>query len=76
MTNYEKLRQMSIEDLFKALGHGSLCDFIQRHDLKHCEERDSCPGCIKEWLEKEAVDYGKFIDWSDDGWVETPTEKS
>ena len=50
MTNYEKIKNMTVEQMADALKR--LCP----HDygMKKCAEQSSCALCRKNWLESEA----------------------
>jgi len=61
MTNYEKIKSMSIEEMAVAFDENSCCGFCAYKkicakssalfiDLKKCQER------IKEWLESEVIE--------------------
>jgi hypothetical protein len=50
MTNLEKIRAMSVEELIGLVGHDSLCSYIQYEYPKECARRGVCDSCIKEWL--------------------------
>ena len=52
-TNADRIRAMSDEELEKAIGHRSLCCYIQ-DETNFCNERESCGDCIKEWLKQPA----------------------
>ena len=52
-TNADRFRAMSDEELEKAIGHRSLCYYIQ-DTTNFCEERASCGDCIREWLKQPA----------------------
>lgn len=52
-TNADRIRAMSDEELEKAIGHRSLCYYIQ-DTTNFCEERASCGDCIREWLKQPA----------------------
>lgn len=59
MTNYERIKQMSIEEMAEKLINvveniNELFDeFITSYDCRHCEEIH-CTKCMKKWLEQEA----------------------
>lgn len=52
MTNFEKIKQMSVEELAERLGRATYCTTCY-YDTSICEEKDNCTECMKEWLESE-----------------------
>lgn len=54
MTNYEKIKAMSVEDVVEFLSHLSDCSYIPDHKRKPCETYVNCDGCIRNWLLQEA----------------------
>ena len=57
MTNYDRIKQMSVEEmaveLIKIAEDDKLFDkFITSYDCRHCEEM-YCAKCMKQWLEME-----------------------
>lgn len=50
MTNFEKIKAMSVEEMAEAINK---MEDILDMPLEHCLSRD-CNSCIKEWLESEA----------------------
>ena len=52
-TNADRIRAMSDEEFEKAVGHRSLCCYIQ-DETDFCDKRESCGDCIREWLKKPA----------------------
>lgn len=53
MTNFEKIKKMTVEELDEVFGE-ALCIHIQGYDVYHCEEQNDCENCVKKWLNKEA----------------------
>lgn len=53
ITNADRIRAMSDEELEKAVGHRSLCYYIQ-DETNFCNEREVCGDCIREWLKQPA----------------------
>lgn len=58
MTNYEKIKAMSVEEMAATFGRKSLCDYIIEHDfvfcITRCRARKECTGCAESWLLQEA----------------------
>lgn len=52
-TNADRIRSMSDEELEKAVGHRSLCYYIQ-DETNFCNGREVCGDCIREWLKQPA----------------------
>lgn len=54
MTNADRhIRAMTDEGLVRAVGHRSLCEYIQ-DETNFCNEREVCGDCIREWLQQPA----------------------
>lgn len=53
ITNADRIRAMSDEELAAFIGFNSLCDRIQ-DDSGWCENRGVCDGCLVEWLQQPA----------------------
>lgn len=53
MTNFERIKAMSVSELIETLGYGSLCSHIK---FSVCEKHGNCDGCMREWLESEVQD--------------------
>lgn len=51
MTNADRIRAMSDEELAEFIGHHSLCDRIQGEST-WCEEHAVCENCLTEWLQQ------------------------
>lgn len=54
MTNGDKIRSMSNDELAAVVGHNTLCEYIQGSDHKFCEARAVCGDCIRDWLKQPA----------------------
>ena len=54
MTNADRIRAMSDEELAKFIGHNSLCDQIQNDNGAWCKKQSVCEGCLVEWLKQPA----------------------
>lgn len=54
MTNYEKIKAMSVEEMAKLFGHNTICEYIQDNEKEFCEAMESCSRCIEKWLLQEA----------------------
>lgn len=52
MTNYEKIQNMSIEELADILDHNGCC-YMCAYYLEHCKNRDCKQGLLK-YLQQEA----------------------
>ena len=53
MTNADKIRQMSDEELLKRLDYSGLCR--DEMTLEDCEKHNGkCTDCLLDWLGKEA----------------------
>lgn len=52
MTNYEKLKSMSLEEMVDYLASGVVC--FRRSFC--CPEYTSCQECTRAWLEQEVKD--------------------
>lgn len=53
MTNYEKIKAMSVEEMAKLFGN-SICDYIQDEEYEFCCANEECDNCIENWLLQEA----------------------
>ena len=53
LTNADRIRAMSDAELEKAVGHRSLCYYIQ-DETNFCNGREVCGDCIREWLKQPA----------------------
>ena len=55
MTNYERIKQMSVEEMasYFCIGGLPICPL----HAPHCKD-DKCPECFKKWLESEVDDNG------------------
>lgn len=55
MTNYEKIKQMSVEEMALLL----MCPAEYDLSFKDCEGEynKNCNGCVKEWLEQEVEEW-------------------
>ena len=51
MTNFEKIKAMSVEDFIKMFDD-SLCEYIQSHHVERCRN-NSCYCCLANFLESE-----------------------
>lgn len=51
MTNIERIRAMSDEELAAFIGQHCLCSRIQSEG-DWCENRAVCTGCLEEWLKQ------------------------
>ena len=53
MTNFERIKQMSVEEmaLYFCIGGLPICPL----HAPHCQD-NKCPECFKEWLESEVDD--------------------
>jgi hypothetical protein len=59
MTNADRIRSMSDEELAEYVGKICLCSHIQDVDRKFCDCRAVCTNCIVEWLKQPVeVDNG------------------
>ncbi len=56
MTNFERIKAMSVGELVEMLGYSCLCSHIQYYERKWCEAHSNCDKCMWEWLESEAQD--------------------
>lgn len=54
MTNADRIRAMTDEELVDFLGHNSLCDRIQDDGGDWCKKHPVCKGCMVEWLQQPA----------------------
>lgn len=54
ITNADRIRAMSDEELVKFIGHNSLCDQIQNNERNWCESQGVCNNCLVEWLKQPA----------------------
>jgi hypothetical protein len=54
MTNGDRIRAMSDEELADFLGWRSLCGHIQIDHYEVCETRGVCGGCVLNWLKQPA----------------------
>ena len=54
MTNGDRIRSMSDEELAELLGWHGLCEHIQNNYYEVCETRGVCGGCVLNWLKQPA----------------------
>jgi hypothetical protein len=54
MTNYEKIKAMSVEELAYHFSSNSLCEHIRDENYEFCVAHDDCDKCIEKWLLQEA----------------------
>ena len=54
MTNADKIRQMTDEELAEEFCSRNICDYVQDNNNDWCERRGSCNGCVLAWLKQEA----------------------
>lgn len=55
MTNADKIRQMSDEELLRRLNYSCLCN--DERTLNDCEKHNGkCTDCLLDWLREEAND--------------------
>lgn len=52
MTNADRIRSMSDEELAETFHGGGLCSYIQDNDNAFCEARGDCANCVLEWLKQ------------------------
>lgn len=57
MTNYERIKNMTLEEMSKIIGTGNPCEFCVYNDsLTSCLSSDvDCSNAIKEWLKQEIL---------------------
>lgn len=54
MTNYERIKQMSIEEMVELLGNGDICKHCKYGDkVCFCFEWITCEMGIRDWLNNE-----------------------
>ena len=56
MTNAQKIRAMSDEELEQAIGGCGLCGYIQDHDQQWCDDMPDCSNCVVQWLKSPVKD--------------------
>lgn len=54
LTNYEKIKNMTPEELADFLGHICICTQIQYDHREFCDSMATCDGCIVKWLKQGA----------------------
>lgn len=59
LTNADRIRGMTDEELATFIGMRSLCGYIQDCRYELCENRGVCRGCIEEWLKQPAKEENK-----------------
>ena len=52
MTNYERIKAMTVEEMADLLAYGHICDHIKGEQYGMCLDT-YCTNCIKKWLESE-----------------------
>ena len=57
MTNGDRIRAMTDEELEETFLGGGLCNYIQDNCNAFCEARGDCTNCVIEWL-KQPVEGG------------------
>ena len=56
MTNFERIKQMSVDEMAQIDMGGFLnCPYITTPDIECGDDKD-CVACVKHWLESEAVE--------------------
>lgn len=53
MTNYEKIKQMSVEELAEQFEE-CICSHIQSYNVNYCNGKNDCENCVVDWLQEEA----------------------
>jgi hypothetical protein len=53
MTNGDRIRSMSDEELMKAFGHYTICGYIQEKQSGWCETNGACSNCLLRWLKQQ-----------------------
>lgn len=61
MTNADRIRNMSDEELVAFIGHNCLCGRIQDEGT-WCEEQGVCEGCLLKWLKQPADDLPEITE--------------
>lgn len=56
MTNYEKIKAMSVEEMAEFIPDWSFKACKISHDYIECD--NECEKCVKEWLESEVEENG------------------
>lgn len=56
MTNGDRIRAMTDDELDEMFYVGGLCSYIQANDPEFCDARGACTSCVIEWLKKPAED--------------------
>lgn len=56
MTNADRIRAMSDEELAEAFAGKCLCDYIPVHATEHCDRYRKCKDCVIEWLKQPVED--------------------
>ena len=54
MTNYEKIKVMSVEEMKEYIGHRGICEIMCQEQYGKCTDGRSCDECLEEWLLQEA----------------------
>lgn len=54
MTNADRIRAMSDEELTDVFGWKNICDCILQQSAEHCSGFSSCKECMLEWLKQPA----------------------
>ena len=53
MTNFEKIKSMSIEEFAEFVGFNNVCDYVQDYHKEWCSKYPDCKNCIIDWLNSE-----------------------
>lgn len=54
MTNGDRIRSMTDEELMKSFGHYTICGYIQEKQNEWCETNGACGNCLLRWLKQPA----------------------
>ena len=52
MTNGDFIRSMTDEDITENFTRG-ICELIKHRDPEHCQNREHCFHCVKDWLKEK-----------------------
>ena len=53
MTNFEKIKNMTVEEFAEFVGFNNVCDYVQDYHVEWCNKYPDCKNCIVDWLNSE-----------------------
>ena len=76
MTNYERIKRMSLNEMTEFLGNVGSCSNCSRNGCGDCCDVDDCNIYIREWLDQEAEETPNTASGSDNAFVTLVQEQN